>query len=87
MNLSEYLSKQRGRQAELAKAIGAHAPDISKWASGERPIPVPYGAQIETATGGAVTRQEMFPNDWQKIWPEISGREVVFKRRTRKANP
>lgn len=72
MNLSEYLSQERGRQAALAKAIGAHAPDISKWATGERPIPMPYGAQIETATGGMVTRQEMFPDDWPRLWPELT---------------
>jgi DNA-binding transcriptional regulator YdaS (Cro superfamily) len=71
MNLSEYLSQERGRQSALATAIGAHSPDVSRWADGTRPIPVHYGASIEIATGGAVTRQEMFPNDWQTIWPEL----------------
>lgn len=71
MELQKYLSEERGRQAALAKAIGAHAPDVSKWAAGIRPIPVQYGAPIEIATGGAVTRKEMFPDDWQVIWPEL----------------
>lgn len=71
MNLRDYLSAERGRQAALAKAIQAHAPDISRWADGSRPIPVQYGAAIELATGGLVTRKELFPNDWQKIWPEL----------------
>jgi DNA-binding transcriptional regulator YdaS (Cro superfamily) len=71
MNLSQYLSLERGRQASLARAIGAHAPDISRWAAGTRPIPVEYGAAIEGATGGLVTRKEMFPNDWPRIWPEL----------------
>ncbi len=71
MDIKTYLSLERGRQAALAKAIGAHAPDVSRWAEGSRPIPVVYGAAIETATGGLVTRQEMFPNDWQRIWPEL----------------
>lgn len=71
MNLFQYLSQERGRQAALARAIGAHVPDVSKWASGERPIPMPYGAPIEAATSGAVTRQEMFPDDWQRLWPEL----------------
>ena len=71
MNLSQYLSMERGRQASLARAIGAHAPDISRWAAGTRPIPVEYGAAIETATGGLVTRKEMFPDEWERIWPEL----------------
>jgi DNA-binding transcriptional regulator YdaS (Cro superfamily) len=72
MNLSEYFSEERGRQAKLAKDINAHASDLSRWADGTRPIPVEYGAAIEKATGGLVTRKEMFPNDWQRIWPELA---------------
>jgi DNA-binding transcriptional regulator YdaS (Cro superfamily) len=71
MKLLEYLSKERGRQAALAKAIDAHASDISAWAHESRPIPVPFGAPIEIATNREVTRQEMFPDDWMKIWPEL----------------
>jgi len=72
MDIKTYLSQERGRQAALAKAIGAHAPDVSRWADGTRPIPVVYGAAIETATGGLVSRREMFPHDWQRIWPELA---------------
>jgi len=72
MNLAQYLMQERGRQAALAKAIGAHAPDISRWADGTRPIPVAHGAAIEAATRGLVTRREMFPDDWQRIWPELA---------------
>lgn len=71
MNLSEYFEQERGRQSQLAKDIGAHTPDVSRWADGTRQIPFSYGAQIELATNGLVTRQEMFPNDWQKFWPEL----------------
>jgi DNA-binding transcriptional regulator YdaS (Cro superfamily) len=71
MNLSQYLLQERGRQASLARAIGAHAPDICRWADGTRPVPVAHGAAIEAATGGLVTRKELFPNDWQRIWPEL----------------
>ena len=71
MNLSQYLVQERGRQSSLARAIGAHAPDISRWANGTRPIPLEYGAEIERATGGQVTRKEMFPTRWMSIWPEL----------------
>lgn len=72
MNLTQYLVQERGRQASLARAIGAHAPDISRWADGTRPIPIIHAAAIESATGGLVTRQEMFPDDWARIWPELA---------------
>jgi DNA-binding transcriptional regulator YdaS (Cro superfamily) len=72
MKLREYLDQERGRLASLAKAIDAYPPDVSRWADGKRPIPFHYGAPIEVATGGAVTRQEMFPEDWEKHWPELA---------------
>jgi DNA-binding transcriptional regulator YdaS (Cro superfamily) len=72
MDLKTYLNNERGRQAHLAKAIPAHAPDISRWADGKRPIPFEHGAAIESATGGLVTRQEMFPDDWERLWPELA---------------
>ena len=71
MNLQEYISQERGRQSALAKAIGAHAPDVSRWADGSRPIPDKYGAPIEIASGGLVTRKEMFPDTWHIVWPEL----------------
>lgn len=74
MNLSQYLSEERGRQAALAKSIKAHTPDLSKWASGGRPIPLRFAVPIETHTGGLVTRQEMFPDHWQTYWPELIGK-------------
>lgn len=71
MNLKTYLKQARGRQAALAKHIGAHPPDVCRWADGSRPIPVQYGAAIELATNGMVTRKEMFPDTWLSIWPEL----------------
>lgn len=71
MNLHDYISQERGRQAALAKSIGAHAPDVSRWADGSRPIPDKYGAPIESATSGLVTRKEMFPDTWFIVWPEL----------------
>lgn len=73
MNLSEYLkSRPRGELIALSREIKAHVPDVSRWASGERPIPAHRAAAIEQATKGRVTRQEMRPNDWQRIWPELA---------------
>lgn len=74
MKLSEYLSEERGRQAELVKAINAHAPDVSRWADGKRPVPIPMATKIEKFTNGIVTRKDLRPNDYGDIWPDL--REV-----------
>ena len=75
MDLKTYLSKERGRTRQLARAIGAHQPDVSRWASGERPVPKRYGRLIEAETNGEVTRKDLFPSDWQVYWPELADDE------------
>ena len=72
MDLKTYLSEKHGRLVSLSRAIGAHASDVSRWASGERPVPVPFGIPIEDATGGLVTRKEMFPEQLiARVWPDL----------------
>lgn len=44
---------------------------VNKMAAGEKPVPVEHGAPIEAFSAGAVTRQQMFPHDWRRIWPEL----------------
>lgn len=44
---------------------------VTKMAEGNKPIPVEHGAPIERFTGGVVSRKAMFPNDWERIWPEL----------------
>jgi DNA-binding transcriptional regulator YdaS (Cro superfamily) len=81
MNLKTYLSLERGRTSALARAIGAHAPDVSRWADGKRPIPIQFGIPIEQATKGEVTRLEIFPVDViEKVWPEL------LKRKSKRAS-
>ena len=72
MNLSDYL-KTRGHGAVtlLAVQIGSHAPDISNWSNGKRPVPISRCIAIEHATEGAVTRRDLRPDDWHLIWPEL----------------
>ncbi len=72
MTLSEYFALAHGNQAALVSAVGAHQPTVHQWAIGARPIPVEHGAAIERATGGQVTRQELFPDIWARIWPELA---------------
>jgi len=68
MKLSEYVA-EHGMTA-LCAAIGAHVPDMSRWARGLRDVPIERCLDIETATGGCVTRRDLHPR-WYRIWPEL----------------
>jgi DNA-binding transcriptional regulator YdaS (Cro superfamily) len=70
--LKTWLQQERGRQAALAKHLGVSPPNVVAWSTGEKPIPLAHGAQIDLFTGGAVTRKEMFPDSWRRIWPELA---------------
>lgn len=55
----------------LARAVGVKPPTVSQWADGRRPIPICRCVSIEQVTKGVVTRQELRPDDWQLIWPDL----------------
>ncbi len=61
-----------GSKAALARAVGVKPPVIQQWIKGDRPIPAKRCVAIEKATNGAVTRQQLRPNDWEAHWPELA---------------
>lgn len=56
----------------MAEACGVSATNVYQWSRGIRPVPVEHCAAIEAATLGAITRQELRPDDWAYIWPELA---------------
>lgn len=73
MQLSEYLKKsKRGTLSQLANILDVPPSSVSDWASKKRPIPIEYTLSIEQFTNGEVTRQELQPEKWEKIWPELA---------------
>ena len=73
MHLKDYLlTEGRGAGSSLSRALEVPASLISDWANENRPIPIERCAAIEQATNGAVTRQDLRPTDWHKIWPELA---------------
>ena len=70
MKLIEYV-KGRGSQRDLADKIGITPVLISQWANALRPVPPERCVEIERATGGEVSRKDLRPEDWHKIWPEL----------------
>ena len=74
MNLPTYLQTPGLNKAAFAREIGVSNAMLYQFEKGIRPVPHKYGAAIEAATGGLVTRQILFPNDWRRIWPELARR-------------
>ena len=71
MKLIDY-TKTRGSQRSLADKLGITPVLISQWANELRPVPPERCVEIEKATDGEVARQDLRPEDWQKIWPELA---------------
>ena len=61
-----------GGVGKLAAAVGVVQGAVSNWRMRGSTVPVEHCATIEIATNGAVTRRDLRPDDWQKIWPELA---------------
>lgn len=54
-----------GGQAALSRNLGISSPTVNQWTTGIRQIPAERCPEIEKATGGAVTCEELRPDiDW-----------------------
>ena len=60
-----------GGRGGLARALKVTTAAIGNWKM-RNSVPVEYCAPIEKATNSIVTRRDLRPNDWQRIWPELS---------------
>lgn len=75
MNLKQYILKSdRGTAAALAEKLVISPSYLSQLASGKAPISTERAVEIETHTGGVVTREEMFPDSYLAKWPELADR-------------
>ena len=61
-----------GGQRQLGEAINVQVAQVWQWANGKRPVPIPQCVDIERATGNAVTRQVLRPDDFWKVWPDLA---------------
>lgn len=60
-----------GGLSKLATAVGESPQTVSNWR--RRGVPIAHCAAIELATKGKVTRRDLRPDDWSRIWPELIG--------------
>ena len=73
MKLSDYLAGERGRAARLSRSVGQSSAYLSQMAAGLRPVRPDVAVAIEQATRREVTRWDLRPVDWHRIWPELIG--------------
>ncbi|EJS96256.1 transcriptional regulator [Pectobacterium wasabiae] len=65
MNLKIFTGQRRGLATLLGKELGVNASLISQWANGDRQVPAERCPEIEKATDGKVTCEELRPDvDW-----------------------
>lgn len=81
MNLETYTA-ERGRAAQLARALGVSPVLVSQWATGARPIPEDRAPSIEYETGFQVLAETSCPDTrWQRVpdpaWPK--GKPLIDK--------
>ena len=60
-----------GSEKALADWFGVTKAAVWQWKQEGRWTPIEHCPEIERRTGGAVTRRDLRPNDWQQIWPEL----------------
>lgn len=61
-----------GSQRALGERCGVVQTAVAAWLK-RGTVPSEYCALIEQATSGVVTRQQLRPTDWHRIWPELAG--------------
>lgn len=66
--LMTWLEAATDAQVEKTGASRSHLRLI---AYGHRKTAPEYAAMIEAATHGLITRQQLRPDDWAVIWPEL----------------
>jgi DNA-binding transcriptional regulator YdaS (Cro superfamily) len=69
-----------GGTAKVAKMCKVDNAAVSNWRV--RGIPADkymfLGARIEKESHGLVTRQDLFPNNWYLVWPELLPKHNAF---------
>lgn len=71
MDLRSFLSQERGRASSLARGVGVSPVTVHQWAAGKQ-VPAARCPQIERATEGVVTCEELRP-DLADHWSYLRG--------------
>ncbi|WP_407058830.1 carph-isopro domain-containing protein [Ralstonia syzygii subsp. celebesensis] len=72
MNHNELIDKLGGTTA-VARLLGIKAPSVHAWRTGGIPDDKLIRLAPLAEQRGIARRQDLRPNDWHLIWPELAG--------------
>ena len=72
MDIATWTKQQHGRSVMLAKKLGVTPTFVSGWITGKKSVPAGHCQAIVRLTQGAVTLQELRPDDWADYWPNLA---------------
>lgn len=73
MHLRNYIqSLNRDERSEFAARCGTTVGHLNNVSYGYKPCSEKLASLIERESGSAVRRQDMRPDDWAVIWPELA---------------
>lgn len=61
-----------GGPAHVARSLGLNTQTVCFYRDGARRLNTDHAAALEALSGGQVTRQQMWPKSWKRIWPELA---------------
>lgn len=59
-------------RARLAERCETSFEYLRQIAYGNRPCSPKIAVCVERESGGLITRKSLFPDDWEKVWPELA---------------
>lgn len=71
MRLQTYLADTGTTQATFAAQLGVTQSMVGQWMRGVAVPPPSRCVEIELLTDGRVSRVDLRPDDWVRIWPEL----------------
>lgn len=75
MNLKNYIKQSsKGEAKRLAGCLGVSKSYMSQMISGLAAINPERCVVIEKETLGMVTRRDLRPSDWWRVWPDLSNK-------------
>ncbi|MDP2827873.1 MAG: YdaS family helix-turn-helix protein [Sulfuricellaceae bacterium] len=72
-----WLSMPLPERLTFAKVAGSSYSTLNQLSSVGRQVSPVLAVAIEQATSGQVTRQDLRPDDWHLIWPELIPTEAA----------
>lgn len=72
MKLHAYIQSNKGNATRLASSLEIPLSYLAQMATGNRSVSPERAYEIEKLTEGIVAREELRPDDFWRIWPDLA---------------